>query len=351
MAWVKTNPTNDELLINFPAQCRANWDALELGTENALQVTNAKVADSAGIVDSKLAQITTPSKVSGAALTLLGNIPSGAGLVPVANMPNLSTDKLTSGTLPIARGGTGSGTQNFVDLTEGQSVGGIKTFTSIPILPASNPTTDNQAVRKLYADTKISKSIANEIYAITEKVTPADNDVILIEDSADSWNKKRVKKSSIASAPTGLGNVVFCFGSGGDRGNGTGNWYGCYLGTGLYPTTDQNGNYFFWGVTYQAGQTEFTAIRTKFKKVAGISTVTVYAYLAKGNLGTANCRITIGCATVLLTLSDSTNRAWVNGDINVSGLSNGTVYDVTINLFGSLQTSNTALHSIIGFAG
>jgi len=204
MAWVKANPANDELLINFPAQCRANWDALELLTDNAIQITNAKVADSAGITDGKLAQIATPSKVSGAALTLLGNIPGGAGLVPVANIPNLSTDKLTSGTLPIARGGTGSGTQNFVDLTEGQSVGGIKTFTSIPILPASDPTTDNQVVRKAYVNTqdatKISKTIAGEIAGMTEKVTLVDNDLFIIEDSADSNNKKKVKKSNVVSA-------------------------------------------------------------------------------------------------------------------------------------------------------
>jgi len=40
----------------------------------------------------------------------------------------------------------------FVQTTGNQSVGGIKTFTSIPVLPATNPTTANQAVRKGFAD-------------------------------------------------------------------------------------------------------------------------------------------------------------------------------------------------------
>jgi hypothetical protein len=88
MAWVKANPTDDELLTNFPAQCRANWQALEDLTDSALQITNAKVHSSAAIADSKLAQITTAAKVSGAAITLLTSIPAGAGVLPDANSPH-----------------------------------------------------------------------------------------------------------------------------------------------------------------------------------------------------------------------------------------------------------------------
>jgi hypothetical protein len=39
-----------------------------------------------------------------------------------------STSVLTTGTLPISAGGTGSTTQNFVDLTTDQSIGGAKQF-------------------------------------------------------------------------------------------------------------------------------------------------------------------------------------------------------------------------------
>ena len=49
MAWDKTKPENDMLLINFPPACRANWDAVELGTDPNLQITNAKVSPGAGI--------------------------------------------------------------------------------------------------------------------------------------------------------------------------------------------------------------------------------------------------------------------------------------------------------------
>lgn len=40
----------------------------------------------------------------------------------------------------------------FVQTSGNQTVGGIKTFTSIPALPATNPTTANQAVRKGFAN-------------------------------------------------------------------------------------------------------------------------------------------------------------------------------------------------------
>lgn len=41
---------------------------------------------------------------------------------------------------------------NNVKLTGDESVAGVKTFTSIPVLPDSDPTTSNQLVRKSYAD-------------------------------------------------------------------------------------------------------------------------------------------------------------------------------------------------------
>lgn len=44
-------------------------------------IVNADISGSAAIADSKLAQITTASKVSGAAITSVGSIPNGAGII------------------------------------------------------------------------------------------------------------------------------------------------------------------------------------------------------------------------------------------------------------------------------
>jgi len=54
-------------------------------------ITNDDIKSTAAIVDTKLAQITTASKVSGAAITNLANIPSGAGAIPSVNIDSGTT--------------------------------------------------------------------------------------------------------------------------------------------------------------------------------------------------------------------------------------------------------------------
>lgn len=49
-------------------------------------ITDANIAALAAISDTKLAQITTAGKVSGASLTSLSSIISGAGVIPIANL-------------------------------------------------------------------------------------------------------------------------------------------------------------------------------------------------------------------------------------------------------------------------
>lgn len=111
-AWDSTKPANNEKLADAPAQIRANWAAIEAGTDANLKITNAKVADNAGIVDTKLAQISTAAKVSGTALTGLASIPAGAGVIPTANCPTIDTllpsQTGNSGKTLITNGSTGS---------------------------------------------------------------------------------------------------------------------------------------------------------------------------------------------------------------------------------------------------
>lgn len=71
------------------------------------QIVNADINASAAITDSKLAQITTASKVSGTAITGLASIPSGAGIIPTANLPTLGSLTLISNTTVSTAANTG----------------------------------------------------------------------------------------------------------------------------------------------------------------------------------------------------------------------------------------------------
>ena len=53
----------------------------------------------------------------------------------------------------------GAGVTNGHISADAQTIAGIKTFSSIPVLPASAPTTDNQASRKKYVDDSVSDMV------------------------------------------------------------------------------------------------------------------------------------------------------------------------------------------------
>jgi len=66
------------------AEHNSNFDTLYNDYDG--NVTNANIASGAAIADTKLGQITTAGKVSGASFTGLASIPAGAGVIPTANM-------------------------------------------------------------------------------------------------------------------------------------------------------------------------------------------------------------------------------------------------------------------------
>lgn len=63
------------------------------------QIVDADISSSANITDSKLADITTTNKVKGTALSNLASIPSGAGIIPVANLGSIPNTTLSPITL------------------------------------------------------------------------------------------------------------------------------------------------------------------------------------------------------------------------------------------------------------
>ena len=70
---------NEDAILNY---LQAGVDTYAAGS-----ISNAAINASASIADSKLAQITTASKVHGTSITGLASLPSGAGEIPAANLP------------------------------------------------------------------------------------------------------------------------------------------------------------------------------------------------------------------------------------------------------------------------
>lgn len=84
----------------------------------------------------------------------LTNDLDGTAAAPTVVATHLST------ALPVSQGGTGSATQNFVDLTNNQTVGGTKTFSSAPVVPSG--AFPQSAVTNLVSDLAAKEATANK---------------------------------------------------------------------------------------------------------------------------------------------------------------------------------------------
>jgi hypothetical protein len=84
MAVVARPNTYTDGAVTSAAEANSNETTLYNLVNGSLDKDN--LSASANIANTQLAQITTASKVSGAAITSLSSIPSGAGVIPVANL-------------------------------------------------------------------------------------------------------------------------------------------------------------------------------------------------------------------------------------------------------------------------
>ena len=101
------------------------------------------------------------------------------------------------------------------------------------------------------------------------------------------------------------------------------------------------------------GASPIQLFSSKFIKISGINTVTVYvrSWSRQNNTGSvANMTISVGGQTCnILSTANSTTPTWYSSTINVSGLSNGTAYDVTATLYDSVANVIVYCANIIGF--
>jgi|GEM_PF-6275432 len=109
-----------------------------------------------------------------------------------------------------------------------------------------------------------------------------------------------------------------------------------YKGTGLVPSTGNE--YAFWGMSTNSSSYETVIPVFKWTKISTVSTVTIHAKIWQNNNtgdadDKANLKVDIGGQSGNVSGSeDRVTPEYVTFTIDVSGLSNGTNYDVTIQL-------------------
>ena len=124
--------------------------------------------------------------------------------------------------------------------------------------------------------------------------------------------------------------------------------FGLYEGTDLTPIADSNPdlNYRFMWCDTTAYQ---TVLAGKFKKISGISTLTALAQVWGGDaIWVPSVQVDVGGETVVISAADDiVAPAWqAPGTIDVSGLSDGTIYDITIGLKSNQANTSACLGSI-----
>lgn len=120
------------------------------------------------------------------------------------------------------------------------------------------------------------------------------------------------------------------------------------VGATLLPS-NQTGNYRFLQTATNGSYT--TVWTNKWIKFAGVSTVTIYTRLwVRAETAQANLQVDIGGQTGNVSgTADNTTPEWKSFTIDVSGLSNGTAYDVTCGLQDVTGTQEVFCANIMGF--
>lgn len=136
-----------------------------------------------------------------------GPLRADAGEVSQAAIALDSTD--TSGILPLSKGGTGSGSQNFVDLTTTQTVAGAKTFSNNMILSSAFNVTGTATFNT--GLTGIAKLTAGVLSAGTVDLTANVTDVLPIANGGTGSSSKNfvdlTTTQTVAGAKTFSGAV------------------------------------------------------------------------------------------------------------------------------------------------
>lgn len=143
-------------------------------TGSESQISTFALVDS-GTVGTDISGQGSPTYMNGQ----VGSATQGTGNPITRDSSGLFIDLDTASGLKV-KGGKFSVNGTVVRTTGDQSIGGVKTFTSIPELPVSNPTTDNQSSRKAYVDSKALKKIYIGTSDVTVQNTTTETNLVSV---------------------------------------------------------------------------------------------------------------------------------------------------------------------------
>lgn len=184
---------------------------------------------------------------------------------------------------------------------------GNATFENIPILPASDPTTDNQAVRKAYVDRYANASNLASGTVPTARLGSGTA-------NATTFLRGDQTFATVSIAPV---NTIFNF---------------VHLAS---P---------YWNKT---GNSEQEIIVTKFRMAPGLTTLTFWCYGVITGTGASNyAYASISGGNKAMTGAFTTSYSWQSGTCDISGLTPGTTYDISIGLYPHDATLLSAYYLI-----
>jgi hypothetical protein len=301
-------------------------DTLIYSASNTASVAfvNAGTAYTAATAASALAVIATSNAASALTLATAASTNAANAITTATNA--LSVAQTGSATASAALALAVVATSNAATAL---SVAQTGSATGSAALALAVVATSNAAVALTTATSAIPKSIGTtkgNIIVFTGSATPValapstTNGDVLTIDTAQA--------GGVAwSSPTPKSNVLFSYAA---PHNATG---------GLVP----------WRVTDTSTQVD--VITTKWIKVSCVSTLLVYGYI--GNTGGGSSSSTLGLTAggngVIVTSANTGETVWVSTSLNVSTLSNGTIYDVAISLRTSAAARPGILQNVVIF--
>jgi len=120
-----TSNVNSVIRANRLDQMSAPTASVDMNTQKLINVANGTASTDAAA----FGQIPVAATSSSTGIVQLAG-----DLAGTATSPTVVSTHLASA-LPVNQGGTGSTTQNFVDLTTAQTIAGVKTFSATPVIP------------------------------------------------------------------------------------------------------------------------------------------------------------------------------------------------------------------------